>query len=65
MSYNERKNWLTGNILSDEWYTPKEVVEYIYNFFNTKNKKIICPYDTEKVILLNIFQQVFIILMIF
>jgi hypothetical protein len=48
MSYDERKNYLTGNVLSDEWYTPDNVVKYIYNNFNTKNKKIICPYDTEK-----------------
>lgn len=48
MKYNERKNYLTGNLLSDEWYTPENVVKYIYDNINTKNKKIICPYDTQK-----------------
>lgn len=48
MQYSERKNYLTGNLLSDEWYTPENVVKYIYETFNTETKKIICPYDTEK-----------------
>ena len=46
-NYKGRKNWLTGNVLSDEWYTPLEVVEFIKNNINTKNKKIICPFDSE------------------
>lgn len=46
--YNERKNYLTGNVLSDEWYTPENVVKYIKNNFIIENKKIICPYDTDK-----------------
>ena len=27
MSYNGRKNNLTGNVLSDEWYTPQFIVD--------------------------------------
>lgn len=48
MSYNERKNYLTGNILSDEWFTPENVVSFIYENFSVNNKKIICPFDSEK-----------------
>lgn len=47
MEYNKRKNYLTGNIMSDEWYTPDNVVAYINQNFNINNKRIICPYDTE------------------
>lgn len=47
MSYNNSKNYLTGNIKSDEWYTPVEIVNYIKTIVD-KNKKIICPFDTEK-----------------
>lgn len=46
-NYNGRKNWLTGNILSDEWYTPLEVVEFIKNNIDISNKKIICPFDSQ------------------
>lgn len=46
--YSERKNYLTGNLLSDEWYTPENVVKYIYDNFDAKNKKVICPYDTDR-----------------
>ena len=40
-------NYLTGNIKSDEWYTPLEVVEFIKNNIDLTNKKIICPFDSE------------------
>ena len=46
-NYKGRKNYLTGNVLSDEWYTPLEVVEFIKNNINTKNKKVMCPFDSE------------------
>ena len=29
--YNGKNNYLTGNVLSDEWYTPIEVVRFIKN----------------------------------
>ena len=41
-------NYLTGNIKSDEWYTPLEVTEFIKNNIDLTNKKIICPFDSEK-----------------
>lgn len=40
-------NYLTGNIKSDEWYTPIEVVKFIKNKIDLSNKKIICPFDSE------------------
>jgi hypothetical protein len=40
-------NYLTGNIKSDEWYTPLEVVKFIKNNVNLEGKKIICPFDTK------------------
>lgn len=39
------KNYLTGNIKSDEWYTPIEVVRFIKNNIDLTGKKIICPFD--------------------
>ena len=48
MSYNNRKNYLTGNILSDEWYTPKFIVDKCLSITDLTNKKIILPFDTEK-----------------
>lgn len=47
MAYNNEKNYLTKNYKSDEWYTPIEVVNYIKTIVD-KNKKIICPYDTDE-----------------
>ena len=47
MAYKNEKNYLTKNLKSDEWYTPIEVVNYIKTIVD-RNKKIICPYDTEK-----------------
>lgn len=47
MSYNGRKNHLTGNVLSDEWYTPKYIVDKCFDICNYKNKTIICPFDTQ------------------
>ena len=41
------KNYLTGNIKSDEWYTPLNVVEFIKNNIELKNEKIICPFDNK------------------
>lgn len=50
MSYNGRKNYLTGNVLSDEWYTPKFIVDKCIDIVKDgiTNKVIMCPYDTEK-----------------
>ena len=45
--YNGRVNHLTGNVLSDEWYTPIEVVTFIKNNINTSGKTIICPFDSD------------------
>ena len=46
--YNGKKNYLTGNVLSDEWYTPIEVVRFIKNNIPLGDKKIICPFDSER-----------------
>ena len=40
-NYKGRKNYLTGNVLSDEWYTPLDVVQFIKNNIELGNKKII------------------------
>lgn len=41
-------NNVTGNIKSDEWYTPVEVVQKCYELLNPRYKSVImCPYDTE------------------
>lgn len=48
MGYNDRKNNLTGNTLSDEWYTPKFLVDKCIKIANVDNKKILLPFDTEK-----------------
>ena len=45
--YNGKKNYLTGNVLSDEWYTPTNVVNFIKNNIDLGDKKIICPFDSE------------------
>lgn len=45
--YNGKKNYLTGNILSDEWYTPTNVVNFVKNNIDLGDKKIICPFDSE------------------
>lgn len=48
MSYNGRTNHLTGNILSDEWYTPQFLVDKCIEIVGEKiNGKILLPYDTE------------------
>lgn len=50
MSYNNRKNWLTGNDLSDEWYTPKFIVDKCIEIAKDKidKKVVLLPFDTEK-----------------
>lgn len=45
--YNGRRNYLTGNVLSDEWYTPMDVVMFIKNNIDIGDKKVICPFDSE------------------
>ena len=40
-------NYLTGNIKSDEWYTPLNVVYFIKEKIELTNKKIICPFDSK------------------
>ena len=47
MSYKGRKNYLTGNILSDEWYTPRFIVDKCLSLTDLTHKKIILPYDTD------------------
>ena len=47
MSYDGRVNYLTGNVLSDEWYTPMNIVEFIKGI-TPEGLKVICPFDTEK-----------------
>ncbi len=52
------KNFFTGNIMSDEWYTPLNVVKFIEclsNIIDFKKQKIICPYDTNKSNFVKIF----------
>jgi hypothetical protein len=51
MSYNGRKNNLTGNELSDEWYTPKFIVDKCIEVVKDNLKSggtILLPFDTEK-----------------
>ncbi len=50
MGYDNRKNHLTGNVLSDEWYTPQFIVdkclEIIKKEYNSPT--VLLPFDTEK-----------------
>ena len=51
MSYNGRKNHLTGNELSDEWYTPKFIVDKCIDIAKSSlnfGDTILLPFDTEK-----------------
>ena len=51
MSYNGRKNHLTGNELSDEWYTPEFIVDKCIEIMQDKfrfGRIILLPFDTEK-----------------
>ena len=45
MSYNGKKNFLTGNILSDEWYTPQFLVEKCIDIAKIKVKSQISFFD--------------------
>lgn len=51
MSYNGRTNNLTGNVLSDEWYTPQFIVDKCIEIARRTamyyEPKILLPYDTE------------------
>ena len=51
MSYNGRKNYLTKNELSDEWYTPQFIVDKCIEIAKKQlwfyPPKIMLPYDTE------------------
>ena len=51
MSYNGRTNNLTGNVLSDEWYTPQFIVDKCIEIARRTamyyKPKILLPYDTE------------------
>lgn len=51
MAYNGRINNLTGNVLSDEWYTPQFIVDKCVEIYQKqlygKPPKILLPYDTE------------------
>lgn len=57
MSYNSRKNYLTGNILSDEWYTPKFLVDKCLELVDLKDKIVICPFDTDNSIFVQDIKQ--------
>ena len=50
MNYNGRKNYLTGNELSDEWFTPKFIVDKCIEVAKDKieNKVVLLPFDTDK-----------------
>lgn len=49
MSYNGKINFLTGNVLSDEWYTPQFIVDKCVEIAGEKIKgKVILPFDTDK-----------------
>ena len=42
-------NNITGNIKSDEWYTPVEVVQKCYELLSPRYESVImCPYDTTE-----------------
>ena len=50
---NFKVNNINKNSYSDEWYTSKEIVKFMYkllniNFVERENITIMCPYDTEK-----------------
>ena len=51
MSYNKRKNHLTGNLLSDEWYTPKflvdKCIEIAKDLGLTSDSQVLLPFDTD------------------
>lgn len=60
MSYNGRKNFLTGNLLSDEWYTPQFLVEKcidIAKINEFSNKQVLCPFDTENSLFVNTIKK--------
>lgn len=43
------KNNITNNDYSDEWYTPKSVVEKAFSIFPCKaSDRILMPFDSEK-----------------
>ena len=51
---DKKLNNILGNTYSDEWYTSKETVKFMYKLLNIKNFEreresitIMCPYDTE------------------
>lgn len=56
MSYNNKKNFFTGNILSDEWYTPIELVKFCESLVS-ENKNVICPFDTENSNFVKVFKD--------
>lgn len=40
---------ITGNVLSDEWYTNQETVDLAIKLLNPEpNSLILCPFDTDK-----------------
>lgn len=47
--YFTGKSGITSHLKTDEWYSPKSIVELMYNLLNPKaNSSIICPFDTDK-----------------
>ena len=40
---------ITGEIMSDEWYTKKETVELMYGLLDpVEGSSVMCPFDTDK-----------------
>lgn len=58
MSYNGRTNNLTGNLLSDEWYTPQFIVDKCVEIAGERiNGNILLPYDTENSLFVKTLQK--------
>lgn len=59
MSYNGRKNNLTKNILSDEWYTPQFLVHKCFKIIedNKNYKTVLCPFDESKSMFVKTFKE--------
>ena len=45
----QRKNNITNNFYSDEWYTSEQTANLAIEKLNIeKNKTVLCPYDSDK-----------------
>lgn len=47
MSYNDRRNYLTGNVLSDEWYSPQFLVNKCFEIAKSSGL-LMLPFDTQE-----------------